>query len=314
MIRSPATGSSVPMVRRYSAAGVGKRLRARIEAVVERRVITTKCAPAGGFTLAERWVVILEDGSTRFVKVADDATSRRLIRAEAAILAELDDDYGAGFDGFDDHPLKPLLVLEDLTGSFWPPPWRPGDPERVLQTLQRVHASPAPDHLEDAEGLRPRLDGWTVVAEDPAPLLGLGLVTSGWLERNLDELVAVSARAPLAGDSLLHLDVRSDNLCFIGDRVVFVDWGLAARGNPDVDIAFWLTSLHAEGGPAPDDLFDGDPALAVFVAGSFASRAGLAPFRWGAGKIRMVQRAQLATALPWACRVAGLEPPDGPTR
>jgi hypothetical protein len=299
------------MVRRHSAAGVGKRLRSRIEEVVGRRVITTKCAPAGGFTLAERWVVILDDGSTRFVKVADDAQSRHLIRAEAAILSELDGDYGAAFDGFDDHPVKPLLVLEDLTGSFWPPPWRAGDPERVLDALQRVHARTPPDHLEGAEALRPWLDGWPIVAQDPAPFLGLGIVTPGWLERNLDELVGLSSRASLAGDSLVHLDVRSDNLCFIGGRVVFVDWGLAARGNPDADIAFWLPSLHAEGGPAPDDLFDGDPALAVFVAGSFASRAGLAPFRWGAGKIRMVQRAQLATALPWACRAAGLEPPDG---
>ncbi|MEZ4240454.1 MAG: phosphotransferase [Myxococcota bacterium] len=78
----------------------------------------------------------------------------------------------------------------------------------------------------------------------------------------------------MAGDALLHLDVRSDNLCLLPDRVVLVDWNHAVRGNPAVDLAFWAPSLRLEGGPAPEALV-GDPSLAALVAGFFAAHAGL---------------------------------------
>jgi thiamine kinase-like enzyme len=46
---------------------------------------------------------------------------------------------------------------------------------------------------------------------------------------------------------LLHFDVRSDNLCFRDGRALLIDWNLACIGNPVVDVAAWLPSLHAEG-------------------------------------------------------------------
>jgi thiamine kinase-like enzyme len=53
---------------------------------------------------------------------------------------------------------------------------------------------------------------------------------------------------------LLHFDVRSDNVCFAGDRAVLVDWNWAAIGNPVMDVAARLPSLHAEGGPPPEEI------------------------------------------------------------
>ena len=86
-----------------------------------------------------------------------------------------------------------------------------------------------------------------------------------------------SENAPFAGNALLQLDVRSDNICLREVKAVLVDWNQACLGNPDVDLACWLPSLTMEGGPEPWELLPGQPGLAAWVAGFFAVRAGLPP-------------------------------------
>ena len=154
--------------------------------------------------------------------------------------------------------------------------------------------------------------GWDEVAADPDPLLSLDLCSRGWLEETLPALRAAEAATPLAGDALVHCDVRSDNLCVRDGRALLVDWNLACRGNPDFDVAFWLPSLVLEDGPPLAELAERRPgvdAFAAYVAGFFACRAGLPPPD-GAPAVRAFQLAQLAVALPWAVRVLGLPPPD----
>jgi thiamine kinase-like enzyme len=123
-------------------------------------------------------------------------------------------------------------------------------------------------------------------------------------------LLAAQDQAPLAGDALVHSDVRSDNICTSGDRALLVDWNWARRGNPRYDIATWLPSLHAEGGPAPEEILPGAAEFAALLSGYFASRAGL-PQIPHAPRVREVQRRQLMVALPWAVRALGLRPLDG---
>lgn len=113
----------------------------------------------------------------------------------------------------------------------------------------------------------------------------------------------------LEGPALLHLDVRSDNLCFHADgRAVLVDWNVLSVGNPKLDVAFWLPSLHAEGGPPPETVLADEPELAALAAGYFCSRAGLPPIPT-APNVRDVQLSQARTSLPWATRVLGLPEP-----
>ncbi len=108
------------------------------------------------------------------------------------------------------------------------------------------------------------------------------------------------AAAPVAGDAVVHCDVRSDNLCIKDGRCVLVDWNHARRGNPKYDIAFWAPSLALEHGPKPWTL--GVDELAPFVAGFFAANAGL-PAPAGAPTVRHFQRAQAEVALQWVERV-----------
>jgi hypothetical protein len=91
---------------------------------------------------------------------------------------------------------------------------------------------------------------------------------------------------------------------------VLFDWNNAVVGNSAFDVAAWLPSLTLEGGPPPDEVADAAAAgFADVIAGFFAARAGLPPHE-GAPLVRGFQLAQLEIALPWACRVVEIIPPD----
>ena len=167
-----------------------------------------------------------------------------------------------------------------------------------------------PTDLGRLEERRPELAGWVHVAQEPTSFLRLGLCSAAWLTNALASLVAAETRAPLAGEALVHLDVRSDNLCFVDDRVVLIDWNWACRGNGTVDIAAWLPSLQVEGGPSPETILPHAPHLAAWISGYFAARAGLPAVNVKAS-VRTLQLAQLRVALPWAVRALGLPALDG---
>ncbi len=154
------------------------------------------------------------------------------------------------------------------------------------------------------------LHTWREVERDAEPFLGLGLCSGEWLEQALPELIAATERCNIGGDAFVHLDVRSDNICFPAGHAKLVDWNWASVGNPLVDLAFWLPSLFVEGGPSPTEVLPDAGELPAVVSGFFAPIAGLPPPA-GAPTVRPLQLAQLKVALPWAVDVLGLPPLDG---
>jgi hypothetical protein len=207
--------------------------------------------------------------------------------------------------GWDNSKERPVLLLEDLSQARWPPPWQAGDEALVMAALDELHAAPAPPGLPGAES--DVSAGWPELGADPLPFLSLGLVSAAWLDANLATLQSAGERAALAGGSVVHLDIRSDNLCFKDGRALIVDWNWASLGNPAVDAQFWLPSLVLEGGIPPIDL---EPEYAAWLVGFFAARAGL-PVIVDAPGVRPIQLAQLKVVLPWACRLLDIQPPDG---
>ncbi len=288
-------------------------LRRRIEALLGRAVIAATPVHRG-YTPAERWVVHLDGGSSAFAKTGADSETSAVatwLRREHEAYERVHADFMPRMLGWDDRDERPLLLLEDLGGATWPPPWDPQRVEAVLATLEQVAASPAPESAPSLEaGQRSRLSGWLRVAEDPRPFLGLGLVTGAWLERGLPALIEAGQRAILEGDRLVHFDVRSDNLCIRDGRAMLLDWPGYARGTELFDRASWLPSLWREGGPAPWTLLPDSQGLATLLAGYFAGQAGV-PAIPTAPRVRTVQWEQLQAALPWAARELGLPPLDG---
>ena len=196
-----------------------------------------------------------------------------------------------------------VLILEDLGECERAPPWTDGAVTAVLTTLAEVGATPSPPDVPalDPEAFR----GWQRALTCLDRIAALGVAGPEWIHTHGPLLVRAEATAPLSGDSLLHLDVRGDNLFLREGRAILVDWNWAQRVNPAVDHAFWAPSLQLDGGPPPERVVGREPELAAAVAGFFASQAAL-PVELATPAIRSFQRAQLRCALPWAARALGL--------
>jgi hypothetical protein len=259
-----------------------------------------------GYTQAVRLLAELEDGSRAFVKIAIDELTAGWLRDEYRVYSSVQGSFLPELLGWDDDGERPALALEDLSGAHWPPAWPDGSVEAVLHALDELHVVEPPAGLPRMEEFERLFLGWDEVERDQAPFLSLGLCCEVWLERSLPVLREAAETAPFAGDALLHLDVRSDNICLRGGRAVLVDWNFGCLGNPDVDVAAWVPSLRAEGGPEPWELLSGEPGLASWVAGFFAARAALPPPPTADPSLRALQLAQLEAALPWAVRELGL--------
>ncbi len=265
----------------------------------------------GASDTAARWIVAdglhpEPGGRSAFVKIGATELTAEWTRTEHRHYERIRGPFLPRILGFDDDGHRPALALEDLSDAEWPPPWTSERVSLVLDALAEIRAATPPDGLPRHQPD----DGadWRRVEADPAPFLALRLCSAAWLRAALPSLIDASANAPLAGESLVHLDIRSDNLCFRDGRAIVIDWNHARLANPDLDVAFWLPSLQSEGGPAPETVLPDAPELAAWVAGFFCSRAGGEPLP-EAPHVRPLQHAQSRTALPWAARALGLAPP-----
>lgn len=258
---------------------------------------------SGGYTPAARYRVSAGADSA-FVKVATTPLTARFLRQEAAAYACIRGSFIPHFHGWVDDPDEPMLVVEDLGEARWPPPWDRASLDSVLEQIEAMHGTAAP--LTALPPLTGPTLGWADVARDPAPFLSLSVAGPEWLSAALPQLIEAEANCPTSGSSLTHFDLRSDNMCLTGRGAKFVDWTEARMGNPNLDLGFWLPSLHFEGGPEPEALLPDAPDVAAWVSGYFARGAGL-PVIPDAPFVRRVQREQLSTALPWVQRALRLD-------
>ncbi|HVM16279.1 MAG TPA: hypothetical protein VM290_01685 [Gaiellaceae bacterium] len=289
-----------------------ERLAERVERLLGARPAewTPRAAPwqpadavAGGNV---RYTVRLDDGRRVFVKSATSELLAGWLRREHEVYAHLRGSFLPQLVAFDDDAAEPLLVLEDLSDADWAPRWTEERVAAVRAALAEVAATAPPPGTLPVRESHPGLFGrWAQVEDDPEPFLSTGIRSRAWLERALPRLAAAADAAPVDGGALLHLDVRSDNLCFRDGRALLVDWNLCCLGAPDLDVAAWLPSLAVEGGPEPWEVLPGAGAYAAFLAGVWAAAVGLPPPPT-APTVRALQRRQLEVALAWCERELGL--------
>ncbi|MDP9185340.1 MAG: aminoglycoside phosphotransferase family protein [Actinomycetota bacterium] len=283
----------------------------RIHLAVGERPVSLEPARGHGAPSNRRWIARFADGSTAFAKTAafdDTAEWLRIEHTNHEALAE--HAYLPRLLGWHDDGLAPTLVVEDLSHGHWPPPWSTSAIDAVVETLADIHATPLPDRIDEIFERRiwDIREGWGPMRRAPAAALALGVFDAPWLRAHIDELEAAADSAVLVGDTLLHCDVRSDNLCLVGGRALLVDWNWASRGAAVLDLAAWLPSLHHEGGPPPWTLLPGQGPLASLLAGFFLEHAGREPIPQ-APHVRQLQLDQGRVALAWACRELGIARP-----
>ncbi|HVD26665.1 MAG TPA: hypothetical protein VNB86_11815 [Gaiellaceae bacterium] len=273
----------------------------RVERAAGRALRSLEPVKTRGYARAFHAIATFEDDSTAFVKAGAEAVTSAFLRDELRSYLSIQGPFMPGLLGYDEKD-PPLLVLEDLSLGRWPPPWDPQAIAAVRGALEAIWATGPPKWVPPTTDDREELaGGWAEIESAPAPFLSLRIRSPEWLDDWLPRLRAAAESAPIEGDALLHLDVRSDNICLMERGAVVVDWNLVHRGNPDLDLAGWAPSLRLEGGPPPHELLPDAGGLAALLAGFFGCRAGLPPPPT-APTVRELQRAQLEVALEWAER------------
>jgi aminoglycoside phosphotransferase len=294
-------------------------LRAAVERHLGGRVVTAITQP-GGFSPGVAARLQLDDGRRAFVKAVGDINpdSPGIHRAEARIAAALPPATPAPrLLGCIDTDGWVILMLEDVEGRTPAIPWRPAELDRVLAAMTELAATLTPAPIEAppiASRLRSLGRGWRELAKSGA---AGAAALDPWAATHLGELVALEAGwgAAASGDSLVHADIRADNILLTPERVVFVDWPWAALAAPWFDLVVMLPSVAMQGGPQPEEVLAGhpvmrgtDPAAVTAVVGALAGM-----FVWLAGRpeppglptLRGFQRAQGEVALTWLRRRTG---------
>jgi len=277
---------------------------------------------SGGFSPGCCTLLRRPDGTGAFVKAVGaslNPDSPSMHRREARLAAALPTSAQLPrfIDAYDDGDWVALL-FEEVPGRMPRHPWDRAELEAVLDGLASLHRSLTPCPVADVEATSVRaasiLCGWRELAATPVVPPGI----DEWALRHLDRLVVLEQEcltAVDAGDTLVHGDVRSDNVLLSGQSAVFVDWPHASRGSAAFDLVAWAPSVALEGGPDPDDLLalyrlpptctpEQVTAMVAGVAGFFTFQSGR-PAPQGLPTLRAFQSAQGRVALEWLRRRTG---------
>jgi aminoglycoside phosphotransferase (APT) family kinase protein len=254
----------------------------------------------------------LENGRRVFIKavsVAANPDSHKIHRQEARILAALPAAAPAPrlLWTYDDHGWV-ALCLEDVEGRHPHEPWTEADLSLVLAALVKtarvLTPSPLAINRSAPSWFEKTINGWRIALERDEKRL------DAWALRNLERLADLEAGAPsaAAGETLLHCDVRADNLLIAGDRVWLVDWPWARVGAWWIDAVGMAPSVAMQGGPSPETLLSRLDlhgvrkaeldAVVCSMAGYFVVRA-LEPPPPGIPTVRAFQAAQGRHAIAW---------------
>ncbi|MFF2554113.1 phosphotransferase [Nocardia sp. NPDC058058] len=148
-----------------------------------------------------------------------------------------------------------VIVFDAVTGHH-PHLDRPEELASVLALLDRMAqvltSCPLPSVTAVSQAYGTKLRCWGRIAQDRVPA-----DLDSWAIRNLDRLVELETRWLdwADGDTLLHTDLRQDNLLVTaGGSVVVVDWGWPCRGAAWVDLVSLAPAIAAAG-------IDPDPIL-----------------------------------------------------
>ena len=292
-------------------------LPAEVHAWVEQHLgapVEKAITQPGGFSPGCAARLVGANGERAFVKAVSshaNPESPTLYRREARTTAALPLDAPAPRlrATYDDGTWVGLL-FDDIDGRHPHLPWQPAELRRVIAAIDELLTDLTPCPLSEARTIdddwRDEFARWRGAAADGPPD---GL--DPWCVRYLDRLADLESRWPnaAAGETLLHLDLRADNLLIDDDRVWILDWPWAAKGAPAFDLIAFAPSVTMQGGPAPEDVLsmsthgraadeEAVTTLVATITGYFLLQS-LRPPPPGLPTVREFQAAQGAIALRW---------------
>jgi hypothetical protein len=273
----------------------------------------------------------LADGRALFVKAVSSAANPdapRMHRREARIVGVMPEHLPVPrlrwfYDGNNDEDSGWVVLAFDVAHGRHPDqPWRLHQLQLVLDGLaelaERLTPSPLPRGTARLAGqtLARHVCGWQqLTAGDGSDVVEL---LDDWSRRNLGALAVLESRAPQAvsGNTLLHFDMRADNLLIGDGQVWFFDWPHACEGAAWFDVVGFIPSVVMQGGPPPEEVFaryrlsgaaDADAVnCALASLAGYFTRQALLPPPPGLPTLRAFQAAQGTIARRWLAQRTGL--------
>ena len=309
--------------RRLEWAALPQAVRQAIEARLGSPVIEAT-TQSGGFSPGVAARLRLQDGRGCFVKaVCSDPNphSPTMHRREAQVAAALPAAVPTPrFLFVHDDGEWVALAFEDIDGRAPATPWRTDELRVVLEAVAQMALSltPSPISLPSmAETHDDTFRGWRRLAASVEAGEDDGSGLDSWTREHLDQLADFETRWAVSskGETLVHCDLRADNILMADGRVLVVDWPHAAIGAAWIDLVFFLPSVAMQRGPMPWIVFDSHPvaqgvdpdrvtAVLAAVAGFFIAQSRQ-PAPPGLPTLRRFQLEQGLPALEWLKRRTG---------
>jgi hypothetical protein len=291
-------------------------VRARIEAAVGPVVSTETMT--GGFSPGLAARLTLASGETVFAKAVSGAQNEmapRFHRREILVASRLPPTVPVPrllwSWAAEDPAGWVVLVFANVVGHPPAQPWNPAEFRQVVSALNDLSRNLTPSPVP-AEAIGARATGLPIAGGYWRRLRDEGLEhPDRWVAHNLDALVALEDRVPELnpGTTLLHMDLRGDNMLLTADGVVIVDWPHATIGPAWLDGVFFAPSVAMEGGPEPADLVpmldalrEADPhdlTIGIAETAGFFTYQGLQPDIPNLPGLREFQEAQGVVARRW---------------
>ncbi|GGO01451.1 phosphotransferase [Nocardia rhizosphaerihabitans] len=232
--------------------------RRAVEARLGARVRSALTQP-GGFSHGLAARLFLDNDQVMFAKALNiDDPLITMYRTEATTAARLPPQVPAPkllatieTDGW------LITIFENISGSH-PRIEDPVELAAMLDAVEQMSQALSPTPLLDVPSIDDlygaKLTGWRHFAEHgpPADL-------NEWSRHNLDRLadLEITWAAAAAGDTLLHTDLRPDNMRLRPEgAVAIVDWAWPCTGAAWVDLVMFAPAIVAKG-------IDPDPILAT---------------------------------------------------
>lgn len=300
------------------------RVREEVERWLGGAVVSAATQPTG-FTPGVAARLTGDGGRRVFVKGAGpepNPATPAMHRREASIVSALPSDapvprllwsYDEGENGWI------VLVFEDVEGRHPAQPWGTDELHRVVAAMEDLATlltpSPLPAASVGTAGYLFEARGWRELRDERPSRFDC---LDEWPRRHLETLIEIeeTVEGAMMGDTLLHNDIRADNILLTPRHVWFVDWPHASVGPPWLDVVAFAPSVTVQGGPPPEEVIsahsatrtaDGDAitAAVVALAGFFTHRAAQPPPP-GLPTVRAFQDAQGVIARKWVAQRTGL--------
>lgn len=264
----------------------------------------------GGFSAGYAGAVRTSTGGAFVKAIAADGhvDSREFLRRESHVLQAVPPALSPSLRArIDDHE-GCAVILDVIEGDHPGAPWSIGQLHAIAATLSRLAATQAPAALRSAaEAMVPGFTRWRQIEADEH----LRAALPAALKPRLGALVDLEQEFPraIAGDAVMHNDLRADNILISGGEARFIDWPHALRAAPWADLPGLLPSIEAAGGPRCEEAWlvfeeHGAPPPESLLPVT----AGFASFFWHSQSLpdipelpglRAFQRAQATPALRW---------------